>query len=294
MAARKRTGAENGVAEQPRVLESSKEEILRSKDEKEKGDRTYYATMSPLFSCVGERRVKRDRAPPNGPCYSCIRWSIVVAVLLLLALGLVYYFTRIYHRPEGELGVGRGGGGGGGERQAGGGGEKKNGAPTGKSKKQTKVGDKGDKRGPKSTGKKSTTEKKEKSKSKGKRRGGVHTVAMEDVRLLRRPVGIDDADRPYIIEILNGDNLLLEKRYSEALEKFNEVLKMFPQSPRGLFGKGETLTGLAAQKSSNKLLETAIEFYEDTANSFLANEDLKVYTNRGVLKYTEFYGVNLH
>ena len=105
---------------------------------------------------------------------------------------------------------------------------------------------------------------------------GVETISMDDVRLLRRPVLPTDADRPYIIEILNGDNLLLEKRYNEALEKFNEVLKMFPQSPRGLFGKGETLAGLAEQKSSNKLKDTAIEFYQDAANSFLATEELKV------------------
>ena len=201
----------------------------------------------------------------------------MVAVLLLLALGLVYYFTRIYHRPVGEVG------GGGGERKEekmGRGGVKKN-AETGKSKKSTTTGGTEAKRDAKSkNGQKQSAggknEKKGKS-SNSKRKGrGVPTVAMEDMRLLRRPVATDDADRPYIIEILNGDNLLLEERYSEALEKFNEVLKMFPQSPRGLFGKGETLAGLATQKSSNKLLETAIEFYQDTANSFLANNDLKV------------------
>ena len=205
-------------------------------------------------------------------------------MLLLLALGLVYYFTRIYHRPEGEVGVG----GGGVERK----GERKeatrkrntdNGATgksgsTSKPKKPTKVGEKDSKRTANTGGKKSSSEQKAKSANSKWKRRGVPTVAMEDVRLLRRPVAIDDADRPYIIEILNGDNLLLEERYSEALEKFNEVLKMFPQSPRGLFGKGETLAGLAAQKSSNKLLETAIEFYQDTANSFLATKDLKVCT----------------
>ena len=113
-------------------------------------------------------------------------------------------------------------------------------------------------------------------KSKTKPTSDIPTIAVSDMRLLRRPVPAEDSDRPYIIEILNGDNLLLEERFSEGLEKFNEVLKMFPQSPRGLFGKGETLTGLARQKSSNKLRDIAIDFYQDAANSFLAPKDLKV------------------
>ena len=174
----------------------------------------------------------------------------------------MYYITRIHHAPEGR-----------GERER----ERETptntGRKTGRSKKAEKSGDK--KRDMKSSGsqKKASSAPPDKSSRQKSRKRGVETVAMEDVR---RPVARDDADRPYIIEILNGDNLLLEERYSEALEKFNEVLKMFPQSPRGLYGKGESLVGLANQKSSNKLMDMAVEFYQDTAKSFLATKDLKV------------------
>ena len=218
--------------------------------------------------CTGERRLRKERLQAQYQCYSWIRWALVAALLLLLALGLVYYITRIHHAPEGR-----------GERER----ERETptntGRKTGRSKKAEKSGDK--KRDMKSSGsqKKASSappDKSSRQKPKKSRKRGVETVAMEDVRLLRRPVARDDADRPYIIEILNGDNLLLEERYSEALEKFNEVLKMFPQSPRGLYGKGESLVGLANQKSSNKLMDTAVEFYQDTAKSFLATKDLKV------------------
>lgn len=196
-------------------------------------------------------------------------------VLLLITLAVTYYYTRIYEPLEREDGVR--------ERETGSQGVKKDGenkkkvTPNSQSKetddkfrkKKTTKTDKTDKS---STGKKG----KKSSKKSTKRHSEIPAIAMEDIRLLRRPVSPGDADRPYIIEILNGDNLLLEERFSEGLEKFNEVLKMFPQSPRGLYGKGETLTGLARQKSSNKLLDTAIEFYQDTADSFLAPHDLKV------------------
>ena len=104
----------------------------------------------------------------------------------------------------------------------------------------------------------------------------VPLILLDEIRLLRRPIPSRDSDRPYIIEILNGDNLLREGRLSEALEKFNEILKMFPQSPRGLYGKGETLYGMAVQKSSNKLRETAIDFFKDAASSLLTPDDIKV------------------
>lgn len=231
-----------------------------------------------------------------------VRWVLVVVALLLLAIGLYYYFT-IYRTEEREtVAGGRGKGGKGRERVGKGGKEREREREGGMKNRDTKEAGRKKKPTAKSkpvksdeaktgTKKKVKTEKKKSStsskgakgkssaKSKPRTKQDIPTISVSDMRLLRRPILPNDADRPYIIEILNGDNLLIEERYSEALEKFNEILKMFPQSPRGLFGKGETLTGLAEQKSSNKLRETAIEFYQDAANSFLAPKDLKVREN---------------
>ena len=100
---------------------------------------------------------------------------------------------------------------------------------------------------------------------------------LDEIRLLRRPIAVSDPDRPYIMEILMGDNLLLEGRYSVALEKFNEIVKMFPQSPRALYGKAEALEHMAIEKKSNKLMDTAIDFYYEAGmESFIATNDLKV------------------
>ena len=82
--------------------------------------------------------------------------------------------------------------------------------------------------------------------------------------------------------------------YNAALEKFNEVLGKFRQSPRAAFGKALALENLAVQKESNRMMDTAIDFYYDIAfESTLANEDLKLNAlvrlathakNRGKLK----------
>ena len=218
-----------------------------------------------------------------------VRWAVVVVVLLLLVIGVYLYLTTTHHQ-SGREGVVRGREEGKGREREGKGQERegkkgglKNKKDAGNKPPKVAKSDAAGKPGNKETQNKVKSKSSKQNSSKNSKRsstkpGGkeVPTISMDDVRLLRRPVLPTDADRPYVIEILNGDNLLLEKRYSEALEKFNEVLKMFPQSPRGLFGKGETLAGLAEQKSSNKLKDTAIEFYQDAANSFLATKELKV------------------
>ena len=102
-------------------------------------------------------------------------------------------------------------------------------------------------------------------------------VNLEKIRLLRRPIGPSDPDRPYIVEILKGDNFLRDERWNPALETFNEILKRFPKSPRAIYGKGIALEHLSRQKKSNKLLDTAIEFYQKAGlETFQAKEDLKV------------------
>ena len=230
-----------------------------------------------------------------------MRWAVVVVVLLLLLIGLYYYYTNMYQLTGGTGNV-TGGGGKVKDRVAKDVERKKKsdakskaaksdvkskaaksdgGAKTGATDSKKSAKSKLTERDGGKDAKSKTTAKQAKKnpsapKSKTKPASDIPTIAVSDMRLLRRPVPAEDSDRPYIIEILNGDNLLLEERFSEGLEKFNEVLKMFPQSPRGLFGKGETLTGLARQKSSNKLRDIAIDFYQDAANSFLAPKDLKV------------------
>ena len=94
---------------------------------------------------------------------------------------------------------------------------------------------------------------------------------------MRRPVPPTDPDRPLIIEILSADNALRESKFSDALGKFNEILKQFKQSPRGLLGKALALDGLSKQKNDMKILDNAIDLYYNVAfESFLASDDIKV------------------
>ena len=96
-------------------------------------------------------------------------------------------------------------------------------------------------------------------------------------RLLRRPYPASDPDKPYLVEIINGDNLLEAGEYSRALEAFNGVVKKFPQSTRGLYGKALSLSFMAEAKKSNKLMDTAIDFYKKAGlESFVGSEEVRV------------------
>lgn len=211
-----------------------------------------------------------------------VRWALVAVVILLLAAGLYYYYINLPgYDATSHSGGGQGEGGR--ERASEGGGREKEGRK--KTKKDSPTAQVAGKKKPKRNSEGATSDNKaakgagkkpDKRGTKPKTGQSVPSIGLDDLRLLRRPIPPEDSDRPYIIEILNGDNLLLEQRYSLALEKFNEILKMFPQSPRGLFGKGETLYGLAVEKSSNKLRDTAIEFYEEVAQSLLTPHAIKV------------------
>ena len=98
-----------------------------------------------------------------------------------------------------------------------------------------------------------------------------------DPRVLRRPYKPDDPDRPHLVDLLSGDNLLLEGKYSLAMEKFNEVLKHFPQSTRAMYGKGIALRHMAREKRSNKLLDTSIDFlYKAGMEAFLGSDDVRI------------------
>ena len=80
-------------------------------------------------------------------------------------------------------------------------------------------------------------------------------------RVLRQPIPVSDPDRPHMMEILTADNLLIDGKYQDALDRFNAILSTFPQSARAQFGKGITLSHMAKEKRSNKLLDSAIDFF---------------------------------
>ena len=102
-------------------------------------------------------------------------------------------------------------------------------------------------------------------------------IKKSDIPILRRPVPPSDPDRPLIIEILSADNALREGKFSDALAKFNEILKQFKQSPRGLLGKALALDGLSKQKNDMKMLDNAMDLYYNVAfESFLTSDDIKL------------------
>ncbi len=99
-------------------------------------------------------------------------------------------------------------------------------------------------------------------------------------RLLRLPIPPSDADRPLILEIVSAevsaDDFLIKKDYSKALEKFNELLKRLPQSPRSLYGKAIALEHIADKRNNVKVLDSAIEHYRKVSiDSFLAPAIIK-------------------
>ena len=98
-----------------------------------------------------------------------------------------------------------------------------------------------------------------------------------EIPILRRPVPPSDPDRPYIIDILTGDNLINDGKYNDAVQTFNTILKQFPQSPRASYGKAVALDHLAEQKKKLKLQDTAMDFYYNVAfESSIASDDLKL------------------
>ena len=95
-------------------------------------------------------------------------------------------------------------------------------------------------------------------------------------RLLRIPVPPSDSDRPYLMEIVAADDLLVEEEYTKALEKFNEILKRMPQSPRALYGKAVAMEHIYEKRNNLKVLDNAIEYYRKVSmESFLAPAVIK-------------------
>ena len=105
--------------------------------------------------------------------------------------------------------------------------------------------------------------KKEEAKGRGRKTPYVDldNVDLTDVPVLQWPIPPADPDRPFIIEILTGEKAIRRKKYKQALQEFESVLSRFPQSPRGMFGKAETLCTFAEYKRSNKYLDLCIDAY---------------------------------
>ena len=131
----------------------------------------------------------------------------------------------------------------------------------------------------KSTAKRETdsSESATKTRRSGDDLKAAEDISNNDIPLLKRPIPPSDSDRPYIIEILTATTFLEDKKYWEALERFNSILKTFKQSPRALYGKAVTLYYMAMEKRSNELLDTSIDFfYQVGIESFLTPEDIRI------------------
>lgn len=105
--------------------------------------------------------------------------------------------------------------------------------------------------------------KKEEPKNRGRKTPYVdlENVDLTGVPVLQWPIPPADPDRPFIIEILTGEKAIRRKKYKQALQEFEGILTRFPQSPRGMFGKAETLCTFAEYKRSNKYLDLCIDAY---------------------------------
>ena len=133
----------------------------------------------------------------------------------------------------------------------------------------------------------------EKKKQTAKAEQEAEKERLEKVsnRVLRQPIKGGDPDRPHMLDILTADNLLIAGNYQEALERFNAILSTFPQSPRAQFGKGLTLSHMAQEKRSNKLMETAVDFFRQAGmESLLSTDDVKIASLVAMVDYAQQIG----
>ena len=104
----------------------------------------------------------------------------------------------------------------------------------------------------------------------------IDNVDLTNIPALQWPIPPADADRPFIIEILTGEKAIRRKKYKQALQEFETILSRFPQSPRGMFGKAETMCAFAEYKRSNKYLDLCIDAYWNVGvENILASSDLR-------------------
>ena len=189
-----------------------------------------------------------------------LRWTLVAVLLVVAAIGLYYYFS--YYQTTGIQG----------SRTRPKTPPTKPNARSDKQSKEKQSKDKSRRSEKQKANKKQKADKKAKTeKKKPEANSGKSKEELEQEKLrlerlkkrvLRQPTLGDDPDRPHILDIITGDNLLVDGKYQEALERFNAILSQFPQSPRAQLGKGLTLSKMAREKKSNKLMDSAIDFFK--------------------------------
>ena len=119
----------------------------------------------------------------------------------------------------------------------------------------------------------------------------VEELDLTKVPLLQWPIPPSDPDRPLLLSLLSGDKLLRLGWYKEALEKFKDMQKSFPQSPRAQFGKAEALCQLGKQQQNNTLLDECIENYRQVGIlSFLAPVEFKIASLTRLVEPATFRG----
>ncbi len=203
-----------------------------------------------------------------------MRWALVVVLLIVAAIGLYYYYSyyqsaELRTRPKAPPTKPK---------------KPNEKAPKEKTKEKSKEKSK-EKRKQKQTSKKQENKKQTPSKKKAPIDSGRSKEELEkerarierlNRRVLRQPTLGSDPDRPHILDIITGDNLLVDGNYQEALERFNAILSQFPQSPRAQLGKGLTLSKMAKEKKSNKLMDSAIDFFRKAGmESIIASESIR-------------------
>lgn len=83
----------------------------------------------------------------------------------------------------------------------------------------------------------------------------------------------------------------MDGKYQDALDRFNAILSQFPQSPRAQLGKGLTLVRMAKEKRSNKLMDTAIEFFRKAGlESILSNDAIRLSALLGMVDHARDRG----
>ena len=214
--------------------------------------------VTPFCLCA-DRQARKQKVQEEQRLRGRLRWIAVVVVLILAALALYYYYTTYQLEPASSKGTRR--------------------DTLSTKNKATKQQPMKEKKAP--AKEKEATKPKKKKKKNGDGGKQKESKLMEDYdkiknRVLRQPIPPSDVDRPHMLDIITGDNLIVAKKYEEALERFNAILKQFPQSPRAQFGKGITLSYLAKEKQSNKLMDSSINFFRMAGESIVASNMIKI------------------
>ena len=111
------------------------------------------------------------------------------------------------------------------------------------------------------------------------------------LRLLQKPIPVDDPDKPHEKSINAGDTLLQSRKWSSAVQQFDKVLNVLPKSSRALYGKAVAVDNLSSEQRSNTLLDQCIALYSSVGlTSPLASTELQVAALDALAEKAEFRG----